>query len=172
MGTLIKWQRAHLPSFNIESNLLTFLDSLFFVFFLIFSSLVSIVYSLYTWASPHFFSSMNFFSYRLKKKLFGGGKFWVMVFLSLCVLCLVHEKMWVLNLWFGWYVVLFCSVFFPTFSYLKWICSEIWSSLKWMGSEIWGWYFGLEWKGGSVACWLWWSVLVWWIFKKRVERVY
>lgn len=98
MGTLIKWQRAHLPPFNIESNLLTFLDSLFFVFFLIFSSLVSIVYSLYTWASPHFFSSMNFFSYRLKKKLFGGGKFWVMVFLSLCVLCLVHEKMWVLNL--------------------------------------------------------------------------
>ena len=74
METLIKWQRAHLPPFNIESNLLTFLDSLFFVFFLIFSSLVSIVYSLCTWASPHFFSSMNFFSYRLKKKVVLGGK--------------------------------------------------------------------------------------------------
>lgn len=74
MGTLIKWQRAHLPPFNIESNLLTFLDSLFFVFFLIFSSLVSIVYSLYTWASPHFFFINEFLLLQIKKKVVWGGK--------------------------------------------------------------------------------------------------
>lgn len=76
METLIKWQRAHLPPFNIESNLLTFLDSLFFVFFLIFSSLVSIVYSLCTWASPHFFFINEFLLLQIKKKgCFGGENF-------------------------------------------------------------------------------------------------
>lgn len=95
METLFKWQRAHLPSFNIESDLLTFLDCLFFVFFLLFSSLVSIVYSLYTWASPHFSFINQFLLLQIKKKKVAlGGKFWVMVFLGLCVVCPVHEKMW------------------------------------------------------------------------------
>ena len=47
-----------------------------------------------------------------------GGKFWVMVFLSLCVVCLVHEKMrendliWIYDLG----GTLFCFVlFFPYF---------------------------------------------------------